>query len=310
MLEWIFGNPHYKLAALLMAVLAWLYVQSDELHEDSVKARVNWSMAPGLVSVEALPTQIALRVRGTRAAIRRARDQDVYLEVDIRDIGPGEHNLEFGPFPAVDLPTALEVVGHSPSGVRFALDEVSQRKVKVRAVVVGEPAPGYAVESIVLTPPVAMVRGPGVSVAELGELETEPIDLTGLAGNAVVPVEVDFPRPIESADGARFSAQIEIVAQNAERTFAAVPVYVWGSAPYRPIEQTVQVVMQGPAAQLEGLADDDLAAFVHLPSPADQTRYEAAWGPKDGLRLRVLHTAEDRLDVIAVEPSRVEVVAR
>ncbi|MCB9678532.1 MAG: hypothetical protein H6737_25750 [Alphaproteobacteria bacterium] len=310
MLESVFGNPHYKLAALALALLAWLYVQSDELHEDAVKARVDWLLAPGLLSVDPLPTQVALRVKGTRAAIRRARDQDPRVEVDIRDIGIGEHNLEFGTFPTVNLPSMLEVVGHSPSAIRFTLDETAQRKVKVRPVVVGEPAPGFAVEAIVLNPPVANVRGPGVSVQELTEVSTEPIDLSGLAGSATVPVEIDFPRSIESADGTRFSAEIEILAQNAERTFAAVPVYLWGAQAYRPIEQTVQVVIQGPAAQIESLAGDELAAFVHLPDPADQPRYEAAWGPVDGLRLRVLHSGGERVKVIAVEPSRVEVVAR
>ncbi|MEZ4319126.1 MAG: CdaR family protein [Myxococcota bacterium] len=310
MLEWIFGNPHYKAAALFLAVMAWLYVQSDQLHEEPLKARVAWTLAPGLVSVDPLPTQVSIRVRGTRAAIRRARDLDVRIDVDIRDIGPGDHNLEFGPFPVSNIPSALEIMGHAPSGVRFALDEVSQRKVKVHAVVVGEPAPGYAVESIVVTPPVASLSGPGVTLADLMEVDTEPIDLSGFAGNTVVPLELDLPRTLENADGTRFTAEIEVVAQNAERTYAAVPVYVWGDAQYRSIERSVQVTVQGPAAQLKELDATDLAAFVHLPDTADAPRYEAAWGPKDGARLRVLHSAQDRLHVIAVEPSRVEVVAR
>jgi len=310
MLEAIFGNPHYKLASIGLAVLTWLYVQSDELHEEPLKAQIDWTLAPGLVSIDPLPTQLTLRVRGTRAAIRRARDQDqVEVSVDISDIGPGEHNLDFEPFPT-NISSTLEVLGRLPSGVRFELDEVSQRKVKIRPVVVGEPAPGYAVESIVLAPAVATLSGPGVTVTQLTEVQTAPIDLTGLAGNASIPVELDLPRSVEEISGQPVSAEIEILAQNAQRTWAEVPVYVWENTRYRPVADSVRVTLQGPSAQLKSLSAEDLVAFVHLPAGANEPRYEAAWGPKDGLRLRILHAHADRLEVTEVEPSRVEVQSR
>lgn len=307
MLERLLRDWNYKVSALLIAVFAWLYVQSDEVHEDQVKAVVAWTLAPGLVAVDALPATVAVRVRGTRAAIRRAERSEVILDVDIADIGPGDHSLEFEPFPIEGLPGALEVLGHAPSGVRFTLDTVAERKVRVHPQVVGEPAPGFAVDTIVLVPAVALVSGPAVVLEGLTEVQTEPIDVSGLAGNASLPIALDLPRALRNADSTRFEAQVSILALNDERTFAAVPVHVWNQPGYRPVEQTVQVQLQGPAAALAALAPDDLVAFAHLPAGADDSRYEVAWGPVDGPRLRVLHAAGGAVRVKAVEPSRVEV---
>lgn len=300
----------FKLLALVVAVLAWLWVQSDEVYEDQVKASIHWTLAPGVVAVDPLPGSVAVRVRGTRGAIRRAERADIVMDADITDMGPGEHNLELDPFPVDGLPGALTVLGLAPSGVRFALDTVAERKVRVQPQVVGEPASGYAVDGVTLAPAVALVKGPAVVVDALTEVNTEPIDVSGLAGNATVPVQLDLPRGIQPGDGTRYQADIAVLALNEERTFAAVPVHVWDDPRYRSVELTVQVQLQGPAAALDAMAPDDLVVLAHLPADPDRARYEVAWGPVDGPRLRVLHAAGPSVRVKAVEPSRVEVVGR
>ncbi len=310
MLEWVFGNPHYKLAALFIAVMAWLYVQSDQVHEAPIKATLQWELAAGLVPVDPLPTQVAVRVRGPRGAIRRARSLDLTIPVDLRDVGPGDQNIELGPFSVERLPSQLEVLSYAPSGVRFTLDQVSQRKVKISPVVVGEPAAGYAVESIQIVPPVVTLSGPGVVIAELMEVDTAPIDLSGLAGSSDVPAELDLPRSITSEDPVQFTARVEVLAQDEERRFLDVPVFVWQDPRYEPVRSTVEVVLQGPAGMLDDVGPEDLAAFVHLEPGITGARHTVAWGPKDGPRLRVLYGAGEGLEVRAVEPSRLEVVAR
>jgi YbbR domain-containing protein len=310
MLEWVFGNAHYKLAALFLAIMAWLYVQSDQVHEAPVKATLQWELAAGLVPVDPLPTQVAVRVRGPRGAIRRARTLDLQIDVDLRDVGPGDQNIELGPFPVERLPSQLEVLSIAPSGVRFTLDEVSQRKVKIQPVVVGEPAAGYALERIQVVPPVVTLSGPGVVIAEMAAVDTAPIDLSGLAGSSDVPCELDLPRSITSEDAGPFTARVEVLAQDEERRFLDVPVFVWNNPRYTALVPTVEVVLQGPAAMLDAVGPEDLAAFVHLDAAESGAREEVAWGPKDGSRLRVLHTAGEGLEVRAVAPSRIEVVAR
>ena len=50
MLERIFGNPHYKLLSFVVAVLAWMYVQSDEVEIASAQ----FAVAPVLADLAEL----------------------------------------------------------------------------------------------------------------------------------------------------------------------------------------------------------------------------------------------------------------
>ena len=298
MLELVFGNPHYKLAALLLAVLAWLYVQSDQVHEAPIKATLHWELATGLVPVDPLPTQVSVRVRGPRGAIRRARSLDLQIDVDLREAGPGVQNIELAPFTVERLPSQLEVLSYTPGGVQFTLDEVSQRKVKIHPVVVGEPAAGYAVEGIQVVPPVVTLSGPGVVISEMMEVDTAPLDLSGLAGSSDLPVELDLPRSVTSEDAIPFMARVEVLAQDEERRFLEVPVFVWQDPRYAPATATVEVVLQGPAAMLDGVGPDDLAAFIaangHLPNVMSRSEVERQ-GAIDmtALQLQTLEKVEE-----------------
>ena len=158
--DWLTRNWPYKLISVFIALFAWSWVQLEEVHEGQVRARVDWSLPTGLMSVEQLPTTVTLNLRGTGAAIRRARDTVVRLAVDVSTVGVGEHSVEFTSFPVSGLPNAVDVLGCSPAAMRFNLDEVTHRKVKLQAVMVGDPAAGHLVQSVALDPSVVGLVGP------------------------------------------------------------------------------------------------------------------------------------------------------
>lgn len=310
MLEWIFGNAPYKVAAILVAIGAWLYVQSDEMHIEPVKARIDWTMADGVVSVDALPTHITLQVLGTRAAIRRARRGDITVEADLRNIGPGQHALEFAPMPVGGLPSGLEVRSHAPSGVRFSLDRVGERRVEIRPQIVGQPAPGFTVASVEIQPPVVSLRGANSKIDSFTTVRTEPIDVTGLSSGTKIPAVLDLPQGVEPAEAIELEAAIEVLALNEQRTFSGVPVHVWGTTSWQSSVPLVQVVLQGPAAVLRELSPEDVTVFLHPPISGVRTRQTVTWKGDGAARMRVLHAAGDQVEAISVTPKDIELVPR
>jgi hypothetical protein len=100
------------------------------------------------------------------------------------------------------------------------------------------------------------------------------------------------------------------VAPNLEReVLTSVPVSVWNNTgAWRPSVQSVAVTLEGPAAELRQLTPEDVVAFVHLPDAPERSRYEAPYGPSEGVRLRILHGRSSRVTVVRVEPAAVEVV--
>jgi hypothetical protein len=68
------------------------------------------------------------------------------------------------------------------------------------------------------------------------------------------------------------------------------------------------VTFEGPQDEVRRLGSQNVVAFVHLPEPADRGRYEAWFGPQDGVRVRVLHAGGGEVKVIGVQPPTIAVV--
>ncbi|MCA9570709.1 MAG: hypothetical protein KC656_22870 [Myxococcales bacterium] len=305
MLETLFGNPHYKLVSLLVAVLAWLYVQSDEVATGQVNARVEWELAEGLVSVRPLPRTVALRVKGTRAAIRKARTQlALVMPVDLRQAGPGEHNVDFAPFAVNGLETNLEILSRTPSGIRVQLDKQVTRRIELKTRVVGEPADGYAVRRVKLQPAVVQVSGPASVVNELQEIPTEPIDVAGLMADLDVPVRLSLPASITAVLAEEVKAEVSMIALNEPRVFADVPVEVWGGRG-TVTPDVAEVELTGPSTLVRDLSAEDLVVFVHPPGETGSAR--VTWGDGGPGKVRVLHGAGKDVRATNVTPSTFEV---
>ncbi len=304
------ANPHYKLLSFAIALLAWSYVQLEQISESPVRVRVDWQLPSGLISVEQLPSTATLTLRGTGADLRRARAAPLRLPIDLGASGVGEQRVEFTAFRAEGLPETLEVIGTTPTAMTVTLDEVAERKVALNPVRIGDPADGYLVGSVVLEPSVLRVRGPRGVIASMMRVNSRPVDVSGLTSDAEVPAELDLPRSVSVVDGIGVSARISVVPELERRTLSAVPILVWQQAGWVAQPSSLEVTLEGPAAAIAAVSVEDVVAFAHLPDAPDRAAYEALWGPKQGVRLRVLHGAGDAVVTVRVEPAKVEVIRR
>lgn len=303
-------HPQYKLLALALAIVAWTYVQGDEVHDTRIRVPVVWTLPSGLTTPEALPSTVSLHIRGTRAATRRAREADVVLPVDVGGIGVGEHTLSFGDFPPRGLPSGVDVLSTSPSSVRFVLDEVAGRKVSVQPVLVGEPAEDHLIEAVDIEPEVVEIVGPRVVVEPLREIETAPIDVSGITADTVIDVDLDLPRSVRLVDpGVQPTAEIRVVRRDTTRVYRAAVVVQGGGDVWAVSPSTLTIELRGPSSALEQIEDHEVVAVVRAPESLG-ARFQASWDPAGQGSLRVLHPAGRRVDVEAVEPSTVEVVRR
>lgn len=301
------ANPQYKLLSLLLAVAAWLWVQGEEVIQAQARVAVSWELPDGLVTAAPLPESVLVTLRGARNVVRRAEELQPRMTVDLMDVEIGEHRIEFGLAAISGLPAGAEVIAHTPASVGLILDRLAARKVRVRPVRVGEPDRTVDIVSMTLDPKVVTVRGPSQAISELVEVPTVPIDVTGIREDRTLSYELELPQGAEVVGVSRLKALVDVDARLTRRTFATVPIYVWRHADWRPITESVQVVLEGPAAELRGLAADGVLAFVHLPDEPNRLRYAAEFGPEEGLRLRIVHPGSAEVQAVAVEPQSVEV---
>jgi YbbR domain-containing protein len=305
----IFADPLAKIASVVVALLAWLYVQSDQVLDIRLSVPVTWELPDARMPTVPLPDTAVLTLRGTHAATRRAAEAGARIDVDLTALPLGEHRMDLGTVPTTGLSPGVEVVGVNPADLRFTLDEAVTRKVKVDPAQVGDPAPGFLIDGVTVEPPVVVLRGPRSAMANLRSVGIQPLDVTGLRADASFPVDLDLPIGVAVADGEMVPTALVQVRPAIERLrFPAVPVYVWDHPDWRSSTATVEVMLEGSASTLEDLKAEDVVAFVHLPEPPTAGGYEAPWGPGEGARLRILHPGGNDVKVVRVTPGRVRAV--
>jgi YbbR domain-containing protein len=208
--------------------------------------------------------------------------------------------LLHGPAPAVNV-VAEAVAGVSIAGARSTLEQVvfvtlldgqgniyseiqpSPRTVTVtvpihqledfREVAIkvnweGQPAAGYRINKITLTPPTVLITGRPDLVDAVGVIETRPVDISDARGTIFKRVELQRPEGITVVDQSSFvTIEIEILAiESSVRVTKRLDVqgvgtglYLIGTSP-----ESVDVLLSGPLNVLENLGPDDVRVVLNL----------------------------------------------
>lgn len=305
----VVSNPHYKVLAVLLALSAWWYVTASDPDEETISVPVDWLQPQDLVAT-GLPTRVSVVLEGPRSALRRVEEAKLNLQVDLATIATevGEHSVDIDTFPIEGLPGTVNVREVRPQSVAFTLDEVDERSVTVRPVVVGEPEGGWMVVQVKLEPSVVQVRGPRTALVNLTTVDTLPIDVSGLRFDRRFTTRPDLTG-VEIIGEGSIEARVDVEPKVESRVFTDVPVHVrgrpgWGVEPNR-----VRVRAEGPAASLRQISASDVVAQVHIPDDPVRGLYEARFDATEGIRAEVI-LASELVEVVAVEPSTIKVVRR
>jgi YbbR domain-containing protein len=116
---------------------------------------------------------------GPLSQVERLSPREKKALIDLSDARAGTNTFDISP-DNFALPKTVKITQISPSSIKVELDRVMGKVVRVRAVIKGEPAPGYRVARIVVDPPSIKLQGARSHLAELKEVSTEEIDISGL----------------------------------------------------------------------------------------------------------------------------------
>jgi YbbR domain-containing protein len=169
------------LAALLLAVLVWKYVDDELTETRTVPVRLELKVPKGLTLVSGGLRSVEVVLRGPRGRMSA--------------IDPGEFLARYElPMPAEarsviavrlaerdfsGLPDGVEIVG-IPESFSVTVERQMEKRVPVRVKREGETAEGYAViRGPHVQPGEVRVRGTGERLRELEFVETEMVDLGG-----------------------------------------------------------------------------------------------------------------------------------
>jgi YbbR domain-containing protein len=182
--RYLWNNWHLKLLSLLLALGLWSQVAREPVAEIAFRVPVEFHNVPENLEIvsEDLP-QAQVRVRGPARRIRELAAADVHPVIDLANEEPGERMFDLSPGRIV-APVDVEVVQVLPSQIRVAFDRRASKQVPVQARVTGTFAAGYRLRSVSSDPAVVSIVGPEQRVKEITAALTDPIDATGVVGEA------------------------------------------------------------------------------------------------------------------------------
>jgi len=177
--RYVLHNLWLKLVSLALATGLWFAVAHEPVAELAVDVPIEFHNIPANleISSEKVP-RAQIRVRGPQRVIRRLQPADIYADIDLNDVVPGErtYDLTSG---EVHKPAELEVVQVVPSQFRVAFDWRETREVPIQPRVIGKFAEGYQIARLVVDPPQLKIIGPKKRVEVVDAAITDPIDVSG-----------------------------------------------------------------------------------------------------------------------------------
>lgn len=305
---WLIHNPAYKMTAFTLSLFAWLYVQGHEVVGERQNIDVSWELPDGLVTIQPPPSTISATVNGTLSAVRMTGKRGLHIYVDLRKSRVGVVIVDLSAEQVDGLTNSVSLSDLSSTTVKLTLDEIAQRKVRVTPVTVGDVAPGFSIDQISISPSVVEVSGPNLIIGNLMNVDTYPIDVSGLQINQTVRANLELGWGV-SHDGSEITATVSVTSIQEQRRIANVPVSVldpkgrWVSS-----VRSVAVTLEGPSVSFDRLNTQPIQMVVHVPESIEQGAFSATLDGSDG-RLQLIN-APKGLRAVRVEPGIIPVTHR
>jgi YbbR domain-containing protein len=177
-------NLGWKLLALLLAVGLWLAIAREPEVATSLSVPVEFkNMRDDLDIRGNLPDRVFLEVRGPSGRLTRDNLSTVAAVLDLSDAEPGERTYNIRGR-NLNLPSGVVFYRSVPSQLTLRFDQLAVKEEPVQPVFVNKPTT-YRIASQEFSPAKVRIRGSEDRVQVINQVKTDPMDLSGVAGEKV-----------------------------------------------------------------------------------------------------------------------------
>ncbi|MBI4587284.1 MAG: YbbR-like domain-containing protein [Candidatus Rokubacteria bacterium] len=263
--RWITAHWELKLLSLLTAGGLWFLVVSGEKAEVGLSVPMEFhSMPAGLELGGERPETVDVQVQGLRSTLARISGEELRAEVSLAGARAGESTLRLLP-DTIRTPKGIKVVRVSPSRIRVVLEPSETQVIRVVPRLTGHPPAGYRVSQVRVNPAEVAVRGPRSEVGRWRQVETDPIDLSGLRGTIKRQASLGpLTNSVRLADEKGVEVTIEVTEETATRRISRVPVQPSSDWKARPVPDSVDVVVRGPLSRVKELTAGQVGVVLNL----------------------------------------------
>jgi len=187
-------NLGWKLLSLLLAVGLWLAIAREPEVATSLSVPVEFkNMRDDLDISGNLPDRVRLEVRGPSGRLSRDNLSEVAVVLDLSDAQAGERTYNIRGR-NLNLPSGVVFYRALPSQLTLRFDQLAVKEESVQPVFVNTPA-SYRLVSQQFAPLKVRIRGSEEHVQAISQVKTDPIDLSGVAGEKVFHTHLNVGDP-------------------------------------------------------------------------------------------------------------------
>lgn len=252
---WLRHNIGTRILALVLAIGLWVFVNAGQRGSlQSFNVPISYrNLPPHYFITNPHPESVKIEVSGPRTLLSIIDANRLTVKLDLTGVGVGQASFKIDP-DAFRLPRMTTLTSITPSQIVLELDKVVTREVPSRLALTGKVAEGYRILSLETNPHIVTVRGPSKDLARIDEVETEPIQLSGLSTNIERMVALAAPSATVRIDPAEVAVNVVIGPLEEDRLMHAVPIAVRNSAyPATIRPSSVSVTVHGPELALSRL---------------------------------------------------------
>jgi hypothetical protein len=189
-------NLVWKLFALAAAFAVWLNVSNEPDLATIVAVPVQYNHFPKDLEISSdIVETVDLEARGPSGLLSSLHDGRIAAVVDFAGVTvPGERTFTITG-KELKLPRGIEMVRTIPAQLRFSFERHATRYVAVDVRYAGKLPPGYVVASVEVSPPRLEIAGPESHVMGSGQLESDPLDLSGITADKTETLAVYADEP-------------------------------------------------------------------------------------------------------------------
>lgn len=261
-----------------------------------IEIKTEGKPAEGMTAEPILPEPNEIEIEGPKNAIEEVKKITAVIKLN----GEKEDLVKL-----VNLETPVSVkINPSQLEIKVLIKKKEQSKtigIKVRTK--GSPASGFWISNIKSAPNQIDINGSPDLISSINWLETEEINIDGIAENKSFSTSLNIPSGLSIDDkGKTVRIEIELSSLNLNKEISAVLIYknLSGSLKVESIDPSiVKVIVSGSSAKLASLKDDDIKLNLDLSNrPAGTHNIDLA--KKD-------FTVPDGIEVISFFPSALTV---
>jgi YbbR domain-containing protein len=205
-----FRNVGLKIAALVLGTLLWLIVSGHEI-ERRVRVPVAYSSMPVELEMTSDQDEVSVHVRGTDTEVSGLGPGDLRVIVDLADAHPGTNLMVLRP-ELVEAPLGIEVLRIEPGTITVTLERSARKDVPVDPLIEGQPAAGFVIGDVSVTPRMVPVIGPESRLSRPISIVTDRIRLDGRRSRVEVDANVvSVDSQVRLAEPRRVHVVIQIV---------------------------------------------------------------------------------------------------